>query len=621
MINYIKNLFNIKRVMTQTTRQYNIIDIESIDSDQLNKTYQINNKAPSMINLCFNIFKNNISYKFASNMSINIVFSSLLIPSILKISNDNFIRSNNIYYGISFVISALICEIFTILQKNRYIEPLKREFVSSVHYELEDVVNRSINQINWNKLRELNKNELDQKKSMAKWSILGFISSTINTFISMFSFFGYTFWVGWISPVSLGIYILVLSLITIYYPRKQKIKREIYHEIWDRYANFQTNMYTDIIHHQGENTLNEMKHCMLTIEKNRDEDKRNNSNFTDTIAIGFNIAFVLNCIIIVNSTSIKTEITNIIVYIQYSCLMKSSIIMCISLYNQYIDSKREYEKLKDIIDDSIKKVELEQIYEFDHIIINKLEYTYPKITGSTNIPFTLRLNKNEKLIFKLGQIIRLDGNSGHGKSTFSDIINAIIPYNEYDSNIVIYQYKNHIIKNIIGFDVITESRYYNEQQESIGWKRSICEIIAGPTITEQTKEIEQMEITEQIESDVWKSIEMTMCLDFVKRYDIENELKWIHTKNVGLSGGQKGRIALARSIYRIISTKPKIVTLDEVDKAIQATLVAQIMSNIYSYARSNNILVFSICHSPDVQKLNVYDQVLSFTNGLITKTL
>ena len=113
---------------------------------------------------------------------------------------------------------------------------------------------------------------------------------------------------------------------------------------------------------------------------------------------------------------------------------------------------------------------------------------------------------------------------------------------------------------------------------------------------------------------------MTMCLDFVKRDNVENEHKWIHTKNVGLSGGQKGRVALARSVYRIIINKPKIVTLDEVDKAVQTDIITQIMTNIYSFTRSNKILVFSICHSPDVQRLNEYDQVLRFVNGSIVKT-
>jgi ABC-type multidrug transport system fused ATPase/permease subunit len=637
MINTIINLFKSNNT-TNSYKSYELVDTESNNNlvkDSINDSTNdsINDSIPSMYKLCLDMFAHNISSNLIFNMCINIVFSSLLIPLIFKIANDKFITTKNIYSGIFFVISAIACEIVSIIHKNIAIEPLKREFISNVHFELEDVVNRSINASNWNILRELNKNELDQKKSMAKWHILGFISSIISTFISMFSFFGYTFWVGWISPTSLCIYIILLSVLTIYYPHKQKMSKDIYHEIWNRYGNLQTNMYTDIIHHKGENTLNEMKHCMLTIEKNRDEDKRNDSNFTDTISVVFNIAFIINCIIITNAI---LNTTDIIIYIQYSFLMRNSITMCISLYNQYIDSKREYEKLKEIINNSEKKKELDQIYDFDNIEIKHLLYEYPNI-NSINTPFKLILE--EKLNFRLGEIIRLDGNSGNGKSTFSDIINGIIPFSEYESEILLCSHhpetNSNDIKPILGFDVITKSRYYNEQQEAIGWKPSIYEIITGKNIkymsdtsnksdissmlTDLTKLTDVADVIDLVDEDiVWKALQMTMCLDFVKRNNIQNELKWIHTKNVGLSGGQKGRIALARSIYRIMFNKPKIITLDEVDKAIQANLVTQIMSNIYSFTKSNNILVFVICHSPDVQQLNVYDKILSFNQGKIS---
>ena len=121
------------------------------------------------------------------------------------------------------------------------------------------------------------------------------------------------------------------------------------------------------------------------------------------------------------------------------------------------------------------------------------------------------------------------------------------------------------------------------------------------------------------EEIVWHALTITSCLDFVKRENITNELKWIHTKNTGLSGGQKGRISIARAIYRIITTKPKFITLDEVDRAIQSELVVDIMKNIYKYARKNNILVFVICHNPDVKKLDEYNQTIRFVKGMIKK--
>ena len=42
------------------------------------------------------------------------------------------------------------------------------------------------------------------------------------------------------------------------------------------------------------------------------------------------------------------------------------------------------------------------------------------------------------------------------------------------------------------------------------------------------------------------------------------------------------------------------------------------MQNIYRYTRENNILVFVICHNPDVKKLQ-YDQTIEFVDGVCNK--
>jgi ABC-type bacteriocin/lantibiotic exporter with double-glycine peptidase domain len=213
------------------------------------------------------------------------------------------------------------------------------------------------------------------------------------------------------------------------------------------------------------------------------------------------------------------------------------------------------------------------------------------------------LGPDQKLEFTLGEIIKLDGDSGNGKSTFSDIVNGVIPYTEYSSSIILDD-----VDRINGFDCLSKLRYYNEQQESICWQPSIYEIISNK---------EEINIID--EDIVWKALTICSCLDFVKRKNDMNELKWIHTKNVGMSGGQKGRIAIARAIYRIITTKPKFITLDEIDRAIQSELVVDIMKNIYKYTRENNILVFVICHNPDVKKLDDYNQTIQFVKGVIKK--
>jgi hypothetical protein len=213
-----------------------------------------------MDKLCIKMFVTNLSWKLVTNMCVNIILSSLLIPLFFKISNDYFVGrkfasenginvnlSNN-NWGILFVIAAILFEITSILHKNLIIEPYKRQFLAKVHCELEDQVNELILQINFNKLRELNKNELDRTKNVAKWRILGFINSLTSTFINMFSFFGYTIWVGIISPISLIVYAGILGLLFVFYHHKPKQNKELVYDLWDKYYNKQTSIFTDIIH-------------------------------------------------------------------------------------------------------------------------------------------------------------------------------------------------------------------------------------------------------------------------------------------------------------------------------------------------------------------------------------
>lgn len=71
---------------------------------------------------------------------------------------------------------------------------------------------------------------------------------------------------------------------------------------------------------------------------------------------------------------------------------------------------------------------------------------------------------------------------------------------------------------------------------------------------------------------------------------------------IDMCGSQKGRVGLARTIYRIFKYKSKFITLDEVDKSIQSEMVVEIMNNIFDYMKSNQILTFVIAHNPDVKK-------------------
>ena len=593
---------NFKKI-TNTNNSYNTVNIqkEEFKTDK--------NELPKLNILCINLLKKNMSFLFIFNMLINILLCSFLIPLLIKLSNEYFINTEKIMIGIKIVISSIIIENISIIHKIQYIEFYKRKFGANNHFDIEEIINSSMLKINFNKLRELNSDELERKKNQFKWSILTYIASFIHTFISMFSFFGYIFWIGCISPFSLLLYIVFLGLFTILFPHKAKNKDK-YSDIWKEYSFLKNGFFTDIVHHLGRKTLDKMKKLMSDLEEHRDEEHYNHSIFTNSITLIFNFVFIINCVIISYNISDST----IINYIQFSFLTRNSVSSCINLYNLYNDCEKEYSRLIDIIEDKFVRKEVKQNLDYKGFTINQLNYEYPS-KHQNDIPFRLTLTFTLK--FKSGEIILLDGSSGHGKSTFVDIVNGIIPDDEYDSDIIIFCPTTQFPIN--GFDCLTKTRYYVEQHEKSDWKQSIYKLVSGLNNFDST-----------VEENVWTALVIACCLDFVKRDNDVNDLKYIYSDKVGLSGGQKARIAIARSMYRVIVNKPKILTLDEVDKAIQSELVCEIMKNIFKYTQDNNILLFVICHNRDVKELKYYNDVLhkefsyyskklNFTNGVITQ--
>ena len=101
-----------------------------------------------------------------------------------------------------------------------------------------------------------------------------------------------------IFPFSLCVYLVLILLLMIYYPYKTENNNDKRNNIWDTYYFLGKNLFTNIIHHNGSETLNKMNNCIHSIEMSRDEDKKNDSLFTDSINIIFNLGFIINCILI-----------------------------------------------------------------------------------------------------------------------------------------------------------------------------------------------------------------------------------------------------------------------------------------------------------------------------------
>ncbi len=206
----------------------------------------------------------------------------------------------------------------------------------------------------------------------------------------------------------------------------------------------------------------------------------------------------------------------------------------------------------------------------------------------------------------------------------------ILIYSKQLSNIHTQEYLNeieYVIKNFCG-KVILNLNELDLQNVTKDTDIFVCgnigfysneivsgrDLIFGPDSNPDSNSIDLRE-----EELVWRALEICKCEDFMKRTNFDDKRKWIYSPNIGMSGGQKGRVGLARTIYRIMCSQPQYITLDEVDKCIQSEMVVEIMSNVFEYAKQNNILAFIIAHNPDVKKMDSFDQVIKFSNGIICK--
>ena len=242
------------------------------------------------------------------------------------------------------------------------------------------------------------------------------------------------------------------------------------------------------------------------------------------------------------------------------------------------------------------KNDVPQITDFSGMSIKSLLFSYPPKEGKS----TFNLVWNDKVDFLPGNIVQVCGDSGHGKSTFFDIISGSIQGSEYSGEFYV-----DTDKRISGFDCLIDSRFYNEQDGNISQKASIAQIVSGNLD----------HISEHDEDIIWQSLVTCSCIDFVSRENSNGKKKWIHEKSVDMSGGQKGRIKLARTVFSIIIKKPKFVMLDEVDKAVQSEEMVRIMTNIYDFTKQNNIIVFIIAHSTEVKDMKDYDTIIKFVDG------
>ena len=204
------------------------------------------------------------------------------------------------------------------------------------------------------------------------------------------------------------------------------------------------------------------------------------------------------------------------------------------------------------------------------------QYDYNNFLGKiefNNVSFSYPINptyyviKNINLTIEPGDKIAIVGESGCGKSTFTQLIERF--YDVSDGEILIdgNNIKNHNLKQLrknIGYI----------QQDPLIFERNIYENILYGKLDSSGDEVQNA---------------AKMC-------NIEDK---IGDSYIALSGGEKQRVCIARALIK----KPKILILDESTSSLDEKNVEEIKKNLEQIIQELNCTIIMIEHKKDLLKL------------------
>jgi len=203
---------------------------------------------------------------------------------------------------------------------------------------------------------------------------------------------------------------------------------------------------------------------------------------------------------------------------------------------------------------------------------DSIDFQDNKITGNihfSNITFGYNskknIFKNFNLKIKKGQFVAVLGQSGSGKST---LVNLLLGFLEPSQG-----------KILPGKTCHTKLGASYVPQEIFIFQGSIIE-----NITLGRDENADLARAKKV-------IEIVDLGDWLNSF--ENSLdQIINQDGVGMSGGQKQRLSIARALYQ----EPKILILDEATNALDSKTETKVLKNLFQFCKSKNTTVIFVTH-------------------------
>lgn len=292
-------------------------------------------------------------------------------------------------------------------------------------------------------------------------------------------------------------------------------------------------------------------------------------NMVNDIGICFLILFG-SLIVIKNIISVG----NLITYITLFTYFISPVNNVLELNKDIKNSKISYNRINELLVD-IKKNNNYYNLSFNNITFNNLTYSYDDIYNNIE-NLNLKIKNNEKIM--------IVGQSGSGKST---LLKLLKKYYQVDKNMI---FIDNIDINKISEKEINDNITYVSQNELL-FTDTLYNNLA------LNRKINHKKIN-QVLKDTYIDFMDELKLDMILEEDGFN-----------LSGGQKSRIILARSLLNNF----KILILDEVFNGMDINLERKILKNIFKKYKDKIIIVVSHRNN----NIDLFDRLIEIKDGQI----
>ncbi|XWV26381.1 ABC-type multidrug transport system [Tupanvirus soda lake] len=490
----------------------------------------------------------------------------------------------------------------------------KINFVYEIQGSFLNLVLGKIYSNEWDKCIKLTKENFSSKVNQGHGAITNMVSSTIDQLCSMFSLLGDSVYLICLSPSAFFIICTgnIIFYFFIFKPQSVKLAlaREKIHtesrQYWQKSWQAMNNSIDYIIHQQKDEVISLTRDSRHVIEKMYlgFENETNNLRFKIIsfnhilnllsilcyINIHFSIIDVLYGFYHANHSEMALAVLTLIISVNK---MGSNIVKIMEYYQSSTRWTKDYEQLQNLLEKSRDKPKTKQIKIIDKIIIKELYFKRKdKSDRKGNI-----LELKGVLNFEKGDSVLVKGTSGAGKSTLYDILCGIIPSNKITkAKILVNGCKT---KNM--FHDIEKCRSVSLQNNMAMFSESCYQIItSGKKVSDDV---------------VWFFLKLVMLDDwFINDF---NSNIHISLKDK-LSGGQKSRILLAKTLFRAseFDRKSSVLILDEPDKGLPADLTIDIIRNIVCWFKSKGILLLTL-HTREAQDLG-YTQIVEIFDGIIS---